>query len=146
MRTKLPIAVALGVCAALVGGTVSAQAPEEVTCAKTRAEVRTDCIQFMKTHRWNEGVGNWVLKSGVRPPEGVRSREEVKAERDKFLAVNRWNDGKTMWEPRAGKIDMSKEDMSCDLTRADVRADCKAFMKTHHFDEGLGMYVANKKK
>jgi hypothetical protein len=142
MRISLPFVATLGVCAALASGTAFAQTPEEVACAKTRAEVKADCIQFLKTHRWDEGAGNWVLKTGVRPPEGVKSREEIKAERDKFLAVNRWNDGKTAWEPIPGKArDLSKEPLGCDLTRADVKKDCAQFMKTHRFDEGLGIYV-----
>ena len=142
MRTNLPFVATLGVCAVLASGTALAQLPEEIACTKTRAEVKSDCIQFMKTHRWDEGASNWVLKTGVRPPEGVKSREEVKAERDKFLAANRWNDGKTAWEAIPGKPrDMSQEPLGCEMTRAEVKKDCVQFLKTHRFDEGMGAYV-----
>jgi hypothetical protein len=146
MKRSLPIVASLGVCVALTGGLASGQTPEELACAKTRAEVRADCIQFLKTHRWDDGTGNYVLKADVRPPEGVKSREEVRMERNKFLAANRWNDAKSMWEPIPGKPrDVAAEPLSCDMTRAEVRNDCKAFLKTHRFDEGTGTYVLIKK-
>lgn len=145
MRISLPIVATL--CAALVGS-VSAQVPqtpEELACAKTRAEVRSDCVQFMKTHTWNEGLGNWVLKSGARPPEGVVSREQVRAERNAFLAAHTWNDGKSMWVPLPTKRDVANEPLACSQTRADVQKDCQAFLKTHRFDDGMGAYVPIKK-
>lgn len=145
MRISLPIAASLGVCAALVGSGVNAQvpqSPEDLACVKTRAEVKADCVQFMKTHTWNEGLGNWVLKTGARPPEGVVTREQVRAERNAFLATHTWNDGKSMWVPIPGKArDVASEPLACSQTRADVQKDCQAFLKTHRFDEGKGAYV-----
>jgi hypothetical protein len=141
----LPLLTALGASTALLGAVAAQTAvgpsPEEKACAPTRAEVRADCIQYMKTHRWADGASNWVLKSGARPPEGVKTREQVKAERDKFLAVNRWNDAKTMWEPIGKARDLSQEPLECAQTRAEVRADCQAFLKTHRFDEGSSTYI-----
>jgi hypothetical protein len=149
MRISLPIIASLGVFAALVGSSAGAQVPlsaEEQACAKSRAEVKADCINFMKTHKWDDGASNWVLKSGaksdVRPPQGVVTREQVRAERNKFLAAHRWNDGKSMWEPIPGQgRDVSKEPLECAQTRAEVQKDCMAFLKTHRFDEGKGAYV-----
>ena len=57
MKISLPLVASLGVCLALVGGTVSAQTPEELACAKTRAEVRADCVKFLQTHRWDDAAG-----------------------------------------------------------------------------------------
>jgi hypothetical protein len=146
MKNSLPLVASLGVCVALVGGTAFAQTPEELACAKTRAEVRGDCVQFLKTHVWSDGANTYVLKSGVRPPEGVKAREEVIAERNKFLSANRWNDGKSMWEPIPGKPrDVGGQPMSCEQTRADVQKDCEAFLKTHRYDDGKGSYVQIKK-
>ena len=146
MKNSLPLVASLGICVALVGGTASAQSPEELACAKTRAEVQKDCVAFLKTHVWNDGLGTYVLKSGAPVPEGVKTREQVVAERNKFLAANRWDDGKSAWVPIAGKPrDVSNEPLECAKTRADVQKDCVQFLKTHRFDEGMGTYVPIKK-
>ena len=146
MKISLPLVATLGVCAALVGGTASAQTPEELACAKTRAEVRADCVKFLQTHVWDDGMGTYVLKQGAAVPEGVKTRAQITAERNKFLAANRWNDGKGMWEPIPGKPrDVAAEPLECKAVRADVQKDCTAFLKTHRWDEGAGTYVAVKK-
>lgn len=146
MKRSLPFVATLGVCVALTGGLASAQTPEELACAKTRAEVRADCVQFLKTHRWDDGAGTYVLKSEAKVPEGVKTRDEVRMERNKFLAANRWNEAKGAWEPIPGKPrDVAAEPLSCDMTRAEVKADCRAFLKTHRFDEGTGTFVLIKK-
>ena len=146
MKISLPLVASLGVCAALVGGTASAQTPEELACAKTRPEVQKECVQFLKTHVWNDGLGTYVLKEGAAVPEGVKTRAQIVAERNKFLASNRWNDGKSAWEPIAGKPrDVSAEPLECAKTRAEIQKDCTAFLKTHRWDEASGTYVAIKK-
>ena len=147
MKTSLPIAAVIGACLAFGVGSASAQ-DEAMVCAKTRAEVKADCTQFMKTHTWDEGKGEWIAKSGgkaaAKTPEGVPTRAQIRAERNKFLASNRWDDGKSAWVPIAAPRDVGG-DLSCDKTRSEVQADCKAFMKTHRFDEGKGAYVPIKK-
>jgi hypothetical protein len=147
MRTSLPIAAALGACLAFGVGSATAQ-DEPLVCAKTRAEVKADCTQFMKTHTWSEGKGEWVAKSGgqaaAKTPEGVPTKAQIRAERNKFLAANKWDEGKTMWVPVATPRDVGG-DLACEKTRAEVQADCNAFMKTHRFDEGKGTYVPIKK-
>jgi len=146
MKNSLPLVASLGLCVALVGGTASAQTPEELACAKTRAEVRNDCVQYLKTHVWNDGLGTYVLKQGASAPEGVPTRAQIVGERNKFLAANRWNDGKGMWEPIPGKPrDVAAEPLECKQVRADIQKDCTAFLKTHRWDEGKGTYVAIKK-
>jgi len=146
MKISLPLVASLGVCVALVGGTASAQTPEELACAKTRAEVRNECVQFLKTHRWDDGAGTYVLKEGAAVPEGVKTRAQVVAERNKFLASNRWNDAKSMWEPIPGKPrDVAAEPLESKQTRAEFQKDCNAFMKTHRWDDATGTYVAIKK-
>ena len=147
MRTSLPIAAVLGACLAFGVGSASAQ-EDALVCAKTRAEVKADCNQFMKTHTWDDGKSEWVMKSGgkaaAKTPEGVPTRAQIRAERNKFLASNRWDDGKSMWVPIATPRDVGG-DLACDKTRGEVQADCKAFMKTHRFDEGRATYVPVKK-
>lgn len=147
MRTNLPVAAVMGACLAFGVGSASAQ-DEALACAKTRAEVKAECTQFMKTHTWNEGKGEWVAKgdgkAAAKTPEGVPTRAQIRADRNKFLASNRWDDGKSAWVPIAAPRDVGG-DLSCDKTRAEVQADCNAFMKTHRFDEGKGTYVPIKK-
>lgn len=138
-RQWLPIVLAS--CGALMGSVALAQDAADQSCAKTRAEVKKECIDFKKTHEWDEGMSNYVLKRGVKPPEGVMTREEVKAERDKFFRTHKWNPSAEKWEPIGGEPrDVSK------LTREQVRKETIAFMKTHRWDEGTSSYVETKKK
>jgi hypothetical protein len=124
-----------------------AQAPSaaDPTCPRTRAEVRAECVEFLRTHQWDEANSNYVLKPGMKgpakatPPEGVKTRAEIRAERDAFLRANRWNEASSQWEPIGGK----PRDLST-LSRADVLKETKAFMRTHHWDEGAETYVENK--
>ncbi len=139
-------------CAALVlGGVAQVQAqgqpPEVMGCERTRAEVRNDCVEFMRTHRWDEEKGDYVLRTPGKgkliatPPEGVKTRAEVRAERDKFMKANRWNEAKSQWDLIAG----SPRDVST-LSRADVRKETQAFMRTHRWDEASETYVDRKTK
>jgi hypothetical protein len=133
-----PLLLACG--SAVVSG-AWAQASDAAMCPKTRAEVRAECVAFLKTHRWDEQVGDYVLKSGVKPPEGVATREEVRAERDKFFRANRWDETKGLWVPVKGEPrDTSK------MSRAEVQKETAAFVRTHHWDEIAGAYVDNPKK
>ena len=135
MSNRQWMSIVLVSCGALVGSLAMAQAPEEQACMKTRAEVKKECVDFMKTHTWDEGSSNYVLKAGVKTPEGVMTREEVKAERDKFFRTHRWNAAQEKWEAIGAPRDVSK------LTRAQVRAETAAFLKTHRWDEASSSYV-----
>lgn len=129
-----------------VAGAAQAQtAAADPTCPRTRAEVRNECIAFMKTHQWSEEAGDWVLKSGGKPaaklPEGVTPRAKIRAERDAFLRVNKWNEATAQWEPLGAKTrDVSK------LSRDEVKKETAAFMRTHEWDETAGSYVLKGKK
>lgn len=120
----------------LAMGAAQAQATADLSCPRTREEVRAECIAFLKTHQWDEAASNYVLKSGVQPPEGVRTREEIRAERNRFLAANRWDDSQGRWVPLKGEPrDVSK------LSGSAMRKEMAAFMRTHRFDEIAGSYV-----
>ena len=75
------------------------------------------------------------------PPPGMMTKEEIRAERAKFLAQNRWDGPKAMWVPIAGTPRPVCVDKDCTEMRAEVKADAQAFLKTHRFDEGKGVYV-----
>ena len=149
MRISLPVTAVMGACLALLAGAANAQQAEPLACTKTRAEVKADCVQFLSTHTWSEGKGEWVLKSNgkkaAKTPEGVPTRAQIRAERNKFLAANKWDEGKTEWIPLSKQRQVSG-DLSCEKTRAEVRADCIAFMKTHRWDELTSAYVPIKTK
>lgn len=149
MRSGFPVAAVMGACLAFWAGSAGAQQTEPLACAKTRAEVKADCIQFLNTHTWSEGKGEWVLKANgkkaAKMPEGVPTRAEIRAERNKFLASNKWDEGRTEWIPLSKPRDVGG-DLACEKTRAEVRADCKAFMKTHRWDELTSSYVPIKTK
>ena len=135
--------VMIGAMTALAG-MAQAQAPAAAgaeLCPRTRAEVRDECITFMKAHKWDEASGNWVAagKPAAKLPEGVTPREKIRAERDAFLKANKWNEAKNMWEPVAG----TPRDIAT-ISRADMKKETAAFMRTHRWDEGKGAYVPSK--
>lgn len=133
-------ALAVGATLACAGVAQAQPAQADLTCPRTRAEVRAECIEFMKTHVWSEPDGDWVLKGGGRRvaplPEGVTPRETIRAERDAFLRANRWNEASGQWEPLAGTPPVESQ-----YSRAEMKQQTEAFMSTHRWDEAAGAYV-----
>lgn len=124
-----------------VGGlllTQAAAAHDDTSTHRTRTEVRMERSEFLKTHQWDEGISNWVLRPGVKEPQGIKSRAEIRSERDAFLRTNRWNATESRWEPLADK----PRDLST-LSRDEMRKETQAFMKTHRWDEEKNAYVDN---
>jgi len=113
-----------------MGSTAAAAAP------LTREQVKRDRDEFLRTHRWDTITDNWVLKSGVEAPTGVKSRAEVKAERDEFLRNNRWNETRDQWEP----LHKAPRDLGT-MTREQVRAETRQFVRTHQWDEEKSAWV-----
>jgi hypothetical protein len=140
MKTTNTLRIALIAAAVLAAPLVQAQAPA-AECSRSRAEVRDECIAFLKTHKWNDANSTWMLKSGQQPPEGVSTREEIRAQRDKFMSMNRWNDALSRWEPVGGTPRTISK-----LSRAEVRKETQAFMRTHEWDEASGSYVEIRKQ
>ncbi len=132
----IPLATAM-IAGLLFGAAAHAQtAAPTATAPATRAEVKMDTADFLKTHRWDDDMSLWVLKSGVEAPAGVKPRAEVKAERDAFLRANRWNNDNSTWVPvTAGPRDLGT------MSRAQLAAETKQFLATHTFDEDKGVYV-----
>lgn len=116
---------------ALVSGPVFAQGS-----GSTRAQVKMDRDTFLSMARWDDNLGQYVLKDNMPMPEGVASREEVKAMRDKFLSMHTWNESAGQWVPVKGAPrEMSK------LTREQVKTETVRFLKTHRFDETTSTFV-----
>lgn len=135
MKT-IPLASAM-TAALMFGAAAHAQTAETTaTAPTTRAEVKMDTADFLKTHRWNDEMSVWELKSGVEAPTGVKPRAEVKAERDEFLRTHKWQNESSTWMPlTAGPRDLGT------MSRAQLAAETRQFLATHTFDETKGVYV-----
>ena len=128
----LPLTAAM--TAALMFGAVAHAQTAAATAPETRAQVKMDTVDFLKTHRYDDVSESWVLKSGVEPPAGVKSRAEVKAERDAFLRANKYSE-EDGWVPLKEPRDLGK------MTRAQVKDETRTFLATHTYDELKGAYV-----
>ena len=104
----------------------SAQAVAAVPAPLTRAQVKMDREEFVKSHHWDDQRENWLLNDGMEPPEGVKPRAVVKSERDDFLRNNHWDNARSAWTPLGDKPrDLGK------MSREQVRADTQRFATTH---------------
>lgn len=122
--TLLPMLVGIGFT--LASGAINAQ--------ETRAKVKMDRDEFLKTHQWDQERGVYSLKSGVEPPVGVKTRDEIKAERDAFLAKNRWDEPASRWQPVKAERDMST------LSRQQVKKETEMFNRTHTWNQETNTY------
>jgi hypothetical protein len=105
-------------------GAVHAQTP-------TREQVKMDRNTFLSMYNWSETASNWVLKSGMAPPAGVKTREEIISMRDMFLSMNVWDEVISDFRPiKGGK----PRDMST-LSREQVKMEASMFNMTHRYDE-----------
>ena len=96
---------------------------------KTRAQVRIERDEFMRTHTWDPVVDNWVLKHEFEAPEGHMTRSEVVAERNRFLKANRWDPVEEKWVPlRAQPRELSA------MSRDEMKRETIEFMRTHEWD------------
>lgn len=133
MKRSTLFPVIVGVALAFATGAINAQ--------QSRAQVKMERDEFIKTHAWNQESGTWSLKMGVEPPAGVKGRAEIKAERDAFLSKNRWDQTSGNWIPlKAAPRDVSQ------MTRAQVKMETAAFAKTHEWNQELDTYTMKKAK
>ena len=107
----------------------------------SRAQVKMERDEFLKSHRWDEEKETWVLKNGFEPPVGVKSRAEVRTARDDFLAKNRWDKVTGGWVPIKG----APRNMST-MSRAQVQAETRQFVRSHHWDEISETWVDNRSR
>jgi hypothetical protein len=121
MKRRQASLVLLGLFSAATAGVVNAQ-------GATRAQVKMERDEFLKTHHYDAFADNWVLKPEFEAPANVKSRAEVKAERDEFFKNNRYDPTTERWVALDKPRDTSK------LTREQVRAETKEFVRTHRWD------------
>ena len=136
MKRLQALPLLLGLLFTSTATLVSAQsADEKPSMPLTREQVKMERNEFLKTHRWDYTTDNWVLKSGVEPPMGMKSRAEVIAERDEFLRTHRWDLASDSWLPMEPPKNMSM------LTRAQVKADTEKFLSTHEWNDHREVWV-----
>ena len=130
-RMRIASLMAVLVLAVNTGG-VSAQTEAPMT----RAQVKMERDEFLKSHTWDGATDNWVLKPGYESPAGMKTRAEIKADRDEVLRNNRWDEASDSWIPLKDKPrDISK------MSREQLRAETRAFVRTHSWDEATQTWL-----
>ena len=128
MKRSSAFSVVVGLALVPVCGSLLAQpAPASTT---TRAEVKMERAEFVKTHTYDVANEVWVLKPGLEAPSGMKTRAQIKADRDEFLKNNRWSEQGSVWIPLKG----APRDMET-MSRAQVKMETAAFLRTHRYDE-----------
>jgi hypothetical protein len=136
MRLKL-VPLALGMLLASSVNLSNAQsAPDAAAAPLTRAQVKMERDEFLKSHTYDSATETWVVKKGYEAPAGMKTRAEIKAERDEFLRNNRYDSGTETWIP----LKAQPRDMGT-MTRAQVREETRQFIRTHTWDDVKGAWV-----
>lgn len=103
----------------------------------SRETVKMDRNTFLSMFNWSETSSNWVLKSGMAPPQGLKTREEIISMRDEFLSMNVWSEVISDFVPIKGD---KPRDLST-LTREQIKLEAIMFNMTHRFDEPNSKWV-----
>ncbi len=133
MKDQRLLSTLIGMSLATTVGLVSAQTSATKT-EESRSQVKMDRDEFLKTHTYDAGRQEWMLKPGVQTPTGVTPRAEITAARDKFLSMHRWNAGSQDWVKLPGPREMSK------VSRSQVKMERDAFTKTMVFNNETGLW------
>jgi hypothetical protein len=120
----------------VVGCGLAAAQTDASKAGATRDQVKMERTEFLRTHVYDAGRQDWMLKPGFEAPTGVMSRAEIKAARDQFLSMHRWNAGAQEWVKLPGPREMSK------VTRAQVKMERDMFIKTMMFNNETGTWSA----
>lgn len=130
MKTSLTASLLLTSLLISFAGAVHAQTP-------SREQVKMDRNTFLSMFNWSETTSQWVLKSGMAPPAGLKSREEIIGMRDQFLSMNVWSEVSSEFVPiKGGK----PRDLST-LSRDQVKMEATMFNMTHRFDEPSSTWI-----
>ncbi len=109
---------------------------------QSREMVKMDRNTFLSMYNFNSYTNEWTLKSGMLPPQGVKSREEIISMRDEFLSMNVWNEYASAFEPvKDGK----RRDMMSTVMRDQLQREALMFNMTHRFDEAMSVWVKIRK-
>ncbi len=72
----------LMICLAGLGAHAQQATTVPGTSATTRAQVKIERDEFIKSHRWDPVIDDWALKPGYEPPVGMKDRAQIKEERN----------------------------------------------------------------
>ena len=125
LQIPLLLSLMLGFNAYMVNAQVVA---DKLVPGLTRAQVKMERDEFIKTHRYDPVTENWVLKKEYEPPGSMMSRAQVKAERDEFLRTHRYDTTLEYWVPLKGEPKSA-------MSREQVRAEAAQFLRTHEWDD-----------
>jgi len=139
MRANLIVpAVSVACAAALLAmaNPVLAQSGSGVT----RAQVQTECANFMKTYEWSDAKSAWVLKPGMKSPaRSAKTSAQIEADTAAFLKNNRWDEPRSRFVAISGAPrDVSK------MSREELKKETAAFMQTHEWNEEKSAFVTCK--
>jgi hypothetical protein len=102
---------------------------------KTRAQVIAERDEWLRTHRWDNCLDDWVVKDEFKTPEVMCTRDEVRKERDEWLRTHRWDPGAEVWVP----LKPQPRELST-LTREQVRKETIEFLRTHEWDDAISAW------
>jgi hypothetical protein len=130
MQQKHLVIMLCAATLALAGHYVQAQqaAATATPAPLTRAQVKMEREEFIKSHTWDADKETWVLKPEYEPPGQMKGRAEVLKERDEFLKANRWDANTESWVPLVKPREISQ------LSRSQVRKETREFLRTHEWD------------
>jgi hypothetical protein len=112
------------------------QTPSAATpSATTRAQVKMERDEFIKSHQWDPVHETWILKPEFEPPAAMKGRAQVRKERDEFLKNNRWDAAANSWIPLVKPREISQ------LSREQVRKETQQFLRTHEWDTAAEAWV-----
>jgi hypothetical protein len=141
MQQKTLVLMLSAVVLALTGHSSHAQqATQSASPApQTRAQVKMERDEFIKSHRWDSTTENWVFKPEYEPPAQMKGRAEVRKERDEFLKNNRWDITTETWVP------LVKPRVLSQLSREAVKQETRAFLLTHEWDIATEAWTLKRK-
>jgi hypothetical protein len=103
--------------------------------------VKMDRDTFLSMFRWNEQMSDWVLKSGMVPPAGVKSREEIIGMREAFLSMNVWSEVTSEFEPVKGGVPR----VMSSVPREQIQRESLMFHMLHRYDEPSSQWIRTMK-
>lgn len=106
--------------------------------AKTRAQVVTERDEWLRTHRWDPGLDDWVVKDECKTPAMMctqdesrgETRQQVREARDDWLRTHRWDPGADEWM----LLEAQPRDPG-GLTRDQVHRETLEFLRNHEWDD-----------
>ena len=142
MQQKHLVIMLCAATLALAGHHVQAQqaAATATPAPLTRAQVKMEREDFIKSHKWDADNETWVLKPEYEPPGQMKGRAEVRKERDEFLRNNRWDTATETWVPLVQPRVVSQ------LSREQMRKETREFLRTHEWDTVTEAWIMKRKR